>query len=191
LWLQLQINFADIDKAQEVATICLDMDKFLKNKPLLIGVVILLFVILGGGFYVLSSGKKAAAPTDTSQDQVVLNMKPEEIGLTLALTPDNKKVKFKADKLSGVSHLEWEFSYDADIPVSNEGGGEAGGKVTQSFGGETDVKGSSYESIFREIGTCSTGGKCRYDSGVQKVDILIKVTKSDGKVYQVKDSISL
>lgn len=168
------------------------MDKFLKNKPLLIGVVVLVLLVLGGGFYVLSSNKKAAAPVDTSQDQAILDMKPDEIGLSMALTPDNKKVKFKADKLDGVAHLEWEFSYDADIPAdSADGGSTDGGKVTQSFGGETDVHGSSYESVFRELGTCSTGGKCRYDTGIDKVDILIKVTKSDGKIYQVKDSISL
>lgn len=153
-------------------------------------VVALLFVL--GGVFVLTSNKKAPVATDTSEDIVIADMKPEEIGLKLELTPDNKKVKFSADKLDGVSHLEWEFSYDANIPAdAAEGGGEDGGKVTQSFGGETDVQGSSYESVFREIGTCSTGGKCRYDTGVEKVDILLKVTKSDGKIYQVKDSISL
>lgn len=168
------------------------MDKFLKNKSLMIGVVALVLVLVVGGYYVLSSTKKAASPTETAEDQVILDMKPEDMGLSLALSPDNKKVKFKADKLAGVSHLEWEFSYDANIPADAADGGSAeGGKVTQSFGGETDVTGNTYESVFREIGTCSTGGKCRYDTGVEKVDILIKVTKSDGKIYQVKDSISL
>lgn len=168
------------------------MDSLLKNKPLLIGIVVLILLVLGGGFYFLSANKKAPAPTETTQDQVILDMKPEEIGLSMELTPDEKKVRFKADKLNGVSHLEWEFSYDADIPVDPDaGGGEEGGKVTQSFGGETDVHGNSYESVFRELGTCSTGGKCRFDTGIEKVDLLLKVTKSDGKIYQVKDSINL
>lgn len=167
------------------------MEKMLKNKQVLIGIAVAVVIVLLGGVYLLSSNKKAAAPIDTMQDQVIEEMKPEEIGLKLELSPDNKKVKFSADKLTGISHLEWEFSYDANIPASDDGSAAEGGKVTQSFGGETDVKGDSYESVFREIGTCSTGGKCRYDTGVEKVDILIKVTKSDGKIYQVKDSISL
>lgn len=164
----------------------------MKDKRLILGVAVFLLIVLGG-IFILYTNKKPVNTKKSSQVNSILSLKPEEIGLKLTLSPDRKRVKFSADKLKDVKRLEWEFSYDADIPVSDVVPAEQGGKVTQSFGGEADIKPgqNSYESIFRELGTCSTGGLCRFDKGISKVNLILKVTKTDGKIYQIQDSISL
>lgn len=164
----------------------------MKDKRIVIGIVAAVVLLLGGGMYVASSQKSQDAEIQTTlEDNSVPKLKPEDIGLELVLSDDSKKVKFTADKLGDVKTLEWSFAYEADIPLADRGEGmDEGQKVTQEFSGEATVKGSSYESVFRELGTCSSG-KCRFDTGVEKVELLMKVTKKDGKVYEVTDSISL
>jgi hypothetical protein len=46
------------------------------------------------------------------------------------------------------------------------------------------------DTDFREFGTCSAG-KCRYDNVTSDVTLVLKVTKKDGKVYQVKKIVKL
>lgn len=165
------------------------------NKNLIIVAVVVVVLLLGVGGY-LVFGHKAAAPT-TSQSQFTdddaIKISPSVIGLTMELSPDKKKVRFNAAKLDGAKSLEWTFNYDADIPLDQRSEGDENTKVSQAFGSlePVDVAGkSSYTSEFRELGTCSSG-HCRYDTGVQKVNLVLKMTKTDGKVYQVEDSINL
>lgn len=165
----------------------------MKDKRVLYGIVaaVVLLLVVGGVLFARSRSNSATPSLyDDEFSQPIEKLKPEDIGLTLVLSPDKKKVKFMASKLSDVSKLSWEFSYDADVPTTGDFAGEEGQKITQAFEGETDVTGSSYESEFRELGSCSSG-RCRFDAGVEKVNILLKVTKKDGKVYQVEDSIDL
>lgn len=165
----------------------------MKDKRILYGIiaaVVLLLVVGGVIFARMRSTSAAPSLYEDEFSQPIEKLKPEDIGLVLVLSPDNKKVKFTANKLSDVSKLSWEFSYDADVPTTGDFAGEEGQRITQAFEGETEVTGDSYESDLRELGSCSSG-KCRYDSGVEKVNIIIKVTKKDGKVYQVEDSINL
>lgn len=163
----------------------------MKNKNLIIGVIVAILLLLVGGFFFLSKkSTQKTADTTTTQEQV-LAMKPEDIGLEIQARTDKKAVRFVANKLDGVKNLSWEFFYDADIPVAERAEGADEGKVTQSFVGETELNGdSSYTSEYRELGTCSSG-RCRYDTGVESVKLLLKVTKEDGKVYQVEDELTL
>ena len=165
------------------------------NKNLIIGAVIIVVLLLGAGGYFIF-GHKAAAPT-TTQSQFdsadAVKIPASDIGLTMELSPDKKKVRFDATKLNGAKSFEWTFNYDADIPADQRSEGDTTSKVSQAFGSlePVDVSGkSSYQSEFRELGTCSSG-HCRYDTGVQKVNLVLKMTKTDGKVYQVEDSINL
>lgn len=162
------------------------------NKKILLVVAVLIVVLLLGGGYVVMSSRNGPTPTPTPEgQQTVGELSPEDIGLELMLRDDSKAIKFKADNLEDVKQLEWEFYYDADVPPTERVEGEEMAKVTQSFGGEAKMKSGqkSYESEFRELGTCSA--KCRYDTGVEEVKILMKVTKKDGSLYQVEDSILL
>ena len=175
--------------------------KFLKNSKVLGGVIVLLVVlILGGGLWYFIAAKSSSNQANQSQEnslggqtQTIGTLSPSDIGLQLVLRSDNKAVKFIANKLGGVKSLEWNFTYQADIPLSDQNQYNQGQKVTQEFGSDSPVilnGKTSYESQFRELGTCSSG-VCRYDSGVTSVQLEMKVTKLDGSIYKVDDSINI
>lgn len=177
------------------------LQKLQGRNLLIIVIVVLVLLIAGGGFFVLSMRNSASNPgssSDTSQtgddqSQAIGTLQPSDIGLQIVLRSDNQAIKFIADKLEGVKTLEWNFTYDANIPPEDQSGDNVGGKVTNEFGSDNpvNVEGkSSYDSGFRELGTCSSG-HCRYDTGVTSVSLVMKVTKTDGKVYQVQDSINI
>lgn len=165
------------------------------NKNLLIAVAAVVVILVGiGGYFVF--GRKTAAPATTQSQfdsEDAIKIPASDIGLTMELSADKRKVRFNATKLDGVKSLEWTFNYDADIPPDQRSEGDGNSKVSQAFGSlePVDVSGKgTYQSEFRELGTCSSG-HCRFDTGVEKVNLVLKLTKSDGKVYQVEDSISL
>ncbi|CAN5160491.1 hypothetical protein BH09PAT1_BH09PAT1_3840 [soil metagenome] len=165
------------------------------NKNLIIAAVAVVVLLLGVGGYMLF-GHKTADPVATQSQfdsEDAIKIPASDIGLTMELSSDKKKVRFNATKLNGVKSLEWTFNYDADIPADQRSEGDGSNKVSQAFGSlePVDVSGKgTYQSEFRELGTCSSG-HCRYDTGVEKVNLVLKMTKTDGKVYQVEDSISL
>ena len=177
--------------------------KYLQNTKVLIGLIVVLVVlIVGGGLFFLymkntssqaANGTNAASSGDQSQEPTIGTMQPSDIGLQMVLRDDEKAIKFTADKLDGIKTLEWNFTYQADIPLEDQTADNVGSKVTQEFGSDSpvDVEGkSSYDSQFRELGTCSSG-TCRYDTGLTSVQLVMKVTKTDGSVYQIQDSINL
>lgn len=176
--------------------------KYLQNTKFLVGMIIILVIlIIGGGFFFLyvrnnvaqSANDTSSSSSGQSQEQTVGTMQPSDIGLQMVLRSDNQAIKFTADKLDGIKTLEWNFTYQADIPLQDQSADNAGSKVTQEFGSDSpvNVEGkSSYDSVFRELGTCSSG-HCRYDTGITSVQLVMKVTKVDGSVYQISDSINL
>lgn len=168
------------------------MKEMMKDKRILggiIGGVVLIVLVVA---MLLMRGGTPGAPTLSSQDETtpVAKLSPEDIGLQMVLAPDKKHIKFTANKLDNVKKLEWEFSYDSDVPKSADFPDSEGQKITQSFSGQADITSETYESTFRELGTCSKN-ICRFDTGVSSVNLLVKVTKSDGKLYQVNDTLSL
>jgi hypothetical protein len=161
------------------------------DRRVIIGIVIaVVLLVLGGGFFFLQSRNQTTKDEDGFVEEVLPKMEASEVGLEIQPTDDLKYIQFTLTKLDGLKHIEWEFTYDAVAPDTGDGGG---GMVTQGFGGEADIDSSesSYTSEKRELGTCSTGGKCRFDTGIEKVNLIIKVTKTDGKVYQVDASKNL
>jgi hypothetical protein len=163
-----------------------------KKKIIKIGGVIVILLIVGGGIFVLSSKKPEISQQITVQDQTVQTLLPKDIGLKLTTINGNKKVKVIVEKVSDIKSLEYDIIYDADIPESELATGEQGGKVERGFNDQTIIKTSDtkYESKEYILGSCSKN-VCRYDTGVTSVSILMKVTKRDGNVYQVKDAIKL
>jgi len=166
----------------------------MKNKQVMIAAAAIVVVLLGIGGYVVLGQKNAKPPVDNSiVSEDAIKIPASDIGLTMELSADEKKVRFTASKLEGAKSLEWTFNYDADIPPDQRSEGDGEAKVSQAFGSlePVDVEGkSSYSSEYRELGTCSSG-RCRYDTGVEKVNLVLKMTKTDGKVYQIEDSIDL
>lgn len=156
----------------------------MKDKKIIIGLVaVFLLVVGGGGYYVLSSNQTTGEPAEEEAQAIedtVPTLTPEQIGLTLTARADNKAVKFAIAKATDITSVEYEISYmaEGDIPRG------AIGKV-DAMPGESTI-----ESKFIDLGSCSAG-RCKYDVGVTSVTFTLKVTKTDGEVYQVEKSLAL
>lgn len=150
-----------------------------------VGVIALIFT--GIGLYVFNSSKaQTAAPqTPSEYEEEILTATPEEIGLEFMAKSDKKYVKFAINNPKDIEYVAYDIIYDA---ISN------GNVVSQGLTGEVkedEISKDKIEINYRELGTCSTGGKCRFDEGVKKVTLVLKITKTDGKIYQVEKSIDL
>ncbi|MBU3978603.1 hypothetical protein KJ980_02590 [Patescibacteria group bacterium] len=166
-----------------------------KNKITLsiIGVIILLF-ILGGGYFLFTRQSASKPPADKNQsviDNGPEDLSPGDIGLTLTASQNKKQVKFSIDKLSGIKAVAYQITYEADSTKQeiSEGGDP---KIQRGIIGDVKFKSgdSSYESPWIDLGSASKN-VVRYDSGVDSVTILLKITKDNNKVFQVEDKLNL
>ncbi len=162
-----------IDKRCGVDTI-----NIMKNQKVIIAGAIALIAILVGGVFVLSSSKKPVqAPVEQVpvEEQVTL-IKPEDIGLSLTTTADNRKVILEVSKTNGLSALDYELSYTSR------------GDIPRGVIGHVDIK-QEGKSVKQEIvlGTCSD--VCHYDEDVSSIKIILKVSKTDGSTSQVEKSL--
>ena len=151
------------------------MNKILQDKKILAGIgVIVLAVLIVGGVFVLTSKNNSITSQQTTQEEEVLSLKPEDIGLSLALSEDSKKVTMEVTKVDGLTTLEYQLLYNSK------------GDVPRGVIGNVEIKG---EAIKKEIvlGTCSD--VCHYDEEVSDIKIIIKVVKTDGKTYQVEKAL--
>jgi hypothetical protein len=151
----------------------------MKNKGLVIAIVIGLIVLLGIGAYFIF-GKKTASTTvgqTPVEEETILTMTPEEVGLSIEAGTGNKKVIFEVSKTEGIASLDYELSYisKGDIPRGAMGHIEVdeGETVTQEV----------------TLGTCSD--VCHYDEDVSDVKLVLRVTKTDGSTAQVEKSLAL
>lgn len=151
------------------------MKDILKDKKILGGIAVLvLAILLVSGVFVLSSKKTSNSAQQASQEEQVLTLKPEDIGLELSLSDDSKKVTMEVTKIDGITSFEYQLLYNSK------------GDVPRGVIGTIDVKG---DTIKKEIvlGTCSD--VCHYDEDVSDIKIIVKVVKTDGKTYQVEKSL--
>lgn len=156
-----------------------------QKKFIILGIFFLLILVVGG--YFLLGNKSQQEPEETrSVEEEVINLKPEDIGLKIVSSANKKQVKFIIDKLNGIQSIEYELFYEADGVSGDEQ------RISRGIAGEDVIQPGmkKYESKFLDLGSCSSG-TCRYDTGVESVNLLLKLTKGDGKVYQVEDSLSL
>lgn len=150
----------------------------MKQKQLFIIIALVVVVgLLGGGGYVLYSRSSGPAPTPTpSEDAIVPTIAPEEIGLTLSAITSGRYadhgVEMKITKLADIASIDYELSY------TSKGG------IPRGAIGHTDIK-SGQSTLTQQLyfGTCSD--VCHPDSDVSAVKVTLKVTKNDGKTYQV------
>lgn len=150
----------------------------MKNRNLIIGLVIGLVVLVGGAYF-LTSKKAAPAPVDQTQtEEKVTTMKPEEIGLSLTVSTDQKKVIMVVAKTDGISGLDYELSYTSK------------GNIPRGVIGHIDIKVAG-KPVTQEItlGTCSD--VCHYDQDVKDIKLILKVAKIDGTTSQVEQSLTL
>lgn len=153
-----------------------------KNKLLIPGIIVLILVIGGGAYHFLSSSSKpqTAQSTPSVTEEVVPTINPTDLGLTFTARKDNKAVKFEIANVSGIASVDYEISYTAS------------GNVPRGVLGHLDVKPTdkTLQTDYLDLGTCSSG-VCKYDTGVTSVDLILKITKTDGNTYSSQTSLSL
>lgn len=158
----------------------------MKDKKVIIIVGVIAFVLLIGGLFAFSNKNSSTQQTEETQsmveDDIYPTISPDSLGLEMQAVKNKKYIQFMVNKPEGIENIEYEILYDA---ISE------GNQVSQGLGGEIikDQIKNGKIVIERELGTCSTGGKCRFDEGVKEVKVVLKVTKSDGKTYQAEKTI--
>ncbi len=142
------------------------------NRNLIIVGVIVLIILVGGGIFLAT--KKSPKPAIPVQPEEILTISPLDIGLTLTMGRDGKRVVMEIAKTEGLTSIEYQLSYTSK------------GDIPRGVIGTLEVKGNI---IKKEIilGTCSD--VCHYDQDVSNIKVILKVTKSGGKVYQVEKSL--
>ena len=162
----------------------------LKNRNTQIVLIVILLVIFSvGGYFLFSGGnKQKQTADDTVNENLVQTLSPKDIGLKLQAGPDNNKIKFSIENASGIKSVDYELIYEADSTAQErKDGGDA--RVQRGITGHADVNGKgSYTSDWLILGSQSAN-VVRYDTGVNGVNITLKITKTNGQVYQVEDKL--
>lgn len=160
-----------------------------RNTQILLGVIII--IIIGGGGYFLSASKN----NQTEQQQTVVDnsvhtLSPSDIGLKLEASSDNHKVRFSIADASDIQSIEYELTYNANSTAQEQSEG-AEAQVQRGITGTANIKSgsSSYQSSWLILGSQSAN-VVRYDTGVTGVGITLKITKTNGKIYQAQDKLS-
>lgn len=161
------------------------------KKTLIIVAVVVALLLIGGIFLMMKKSPASSTANQTSNfDEDVIKLEPSAIGLKIAALSNNHQIKFTLSKAEGITHIEYELSYEADSAGGSSEDGESSGRITRGVAGEDTIDNqSTYTSKALDLGSCSSG-TCRYDKGVTGIHLLLKVTKSDDKVYQVEDSLT-
>lgn len=159
----------------------------MNQKTIIIILAVVAIIVLGGGYYVYaknSSSQKHVQPTPADTSDVVPTLAPEDIGLALKESDSGKfaghGVVMTISKLNGISSVECEFTYIANTGSDNLPRGGICKSVTVKSG-DTQIQ-QEYP-----YGTCSN--VCHFDSDVSAVKMIVKVTKTDGKTYEVTKSL--
>lgn len=167
-----------------------------KNKNILIIIAVIVIVVVAGlgvrYFLFMDHGSVPTVPTQTKVlDSGPKNLPPDEIDLGLAASADSKKIQFTIGKLSDIKAVSYELTYEADPPESERSEG-AEGRIQRGVTGDAKFKSgeSSYTSPWLDLGSCSKN-VCKYDAGVNSVDLILKITKNDNKVYSVQKNLTL
>ena len=161
------------------------MEKYLKDKRILaaavVAVVALILIVVGVFMLMRSSSSsqsaqpQAAAPTEVP----VLSLQPSDIGLTLVEAASMQTATMTISKTDDIASVDYQLSYNAVV---------SGQSVPRGTIGHVDVK-TPGQAISQKMvfGTCSD--VCHYDTGITGVQLVVKVTKTDGKIYQVQLSV--
>lgn len=162
------------------------LDTLKKNRNLSIAAAVIIVLVVLVGVFLLnkSSGNSANQQTNqvpTATDQPVLKVAPADLGITLVAGPANQTAILNVAKTDEVTSLDYELSYNATVNGAQVARGAIGHIDVKSKG--TPVK----QSI--TLGTCSD--VCHYDVGVSDIKITLKISKTDGKIYQSDLALSL
>jgi len=157
----------------------------LRNKKVYAAVaVFLVLAILGGVFSLVrhSSTEKVAEDASMIATSNLPTLKPEDIGMVVTVSKDKRALMFELTKADDIKHVDYEIDYTKSLD---------GEDVPEGILGEMNIADDGItKTDFRDFGTCSSG-VCHFDTVVSDIKILLKVTKKDGKVYQVEQTVKL
>jgi hypothetical protein len=161
------------------------VQKYLKDKRVLIAAavaVLALVLIVGGVFMMLRGSNNAASDQQTASptEVPVLALQPADIGLTLTAASNMQTATMTITKTGDITSVDYQLSYNAEV---------SGQSIPRGTIGHADVK-TPGQTITQKMvfGTCSD--VCHYDTGITEIKLIVKVTKTDGKVYQVEQSLA-
>lgn len=153
------------------------------NKKIL-GIAAGALVILVGAYFLLFANKtQEQSPEELTQEETLEEISKEELGLEFELCSDKRSAKFTISNASDIDSVEYELRYDKEINDQHVTEGLTGDEINENG---KDTLGTSC----KVFGTCSSG-VCRYDNVVSDIKLYLKITKTDGKVYQAEDSLEL
>lgn len=153
----------------------------MRNKNLLLIAIVVIAVLLVGGWFVARQrGGQEGTPEELFVDESIEEISAEELGLTLSARADKKAVKFEITNTKDISAVDYELSYLAkgDIPRG------VIGSITVVPGEKKII------SDYLDLGSCSAS-VCKYDEGVTFVKLIVKITKTDGKLLQASKELEL
>src|SRR6266700_8133856 len=161
-----------------------------KNKSFIIAVAVAIVLILvaGGGFFVLSkNSSQSAVPTQgPDAQQQILTLQPEDIGMKLSRVTYTKKsppgpaLRLEITKLDGIKSVDCEIHYSHAT--------DTGDRTTEGLLCNLDVK-SGMSTISQDFPFATCSDVCHYQKDVKDIEAIIKVTKDDGKTYQVDQKL--
>jgi len=168
--------------ANKVLFILILVEKYLKDKRVLIaaGVAVIALILIIIGVFMLTRGSTSNTTSNSSMAEPtqvpVLTLQPADIGLTLVEAASMETATMTITKTDDIASIDYQLSYNALVSGQN---------IPRGVIGHVDVKTPgqiiSQQMVF---GTCSD--VCHYDTGITGVQLIVKVTKTDGKVYQVQ-----
>lgn len=149
----------------------------MNKKYLIIGGIAVVIILLGGYFLFFAGKSSNQNTTSPIVEQTIPTISADSIGLTLKPGSDKQRVVMSVTKVDGINSLDYELSYTAK------------GNIPRGILGHVDIKDNQPATASIYLGTCSD--VCHPDSDVSNIKIVVKVNKSDGKVYQAQASTSL
>ncbi|MBU2632103.1 hypothetical protein KKG52_00120 [Patescibacteria group bacterium] len=149
----------------------------MKNKKVLLvtGLLLVLALVFGGLYF--ASQKNKPAEEEIKKQQSIPKISSEEIGLSLSWKEKGKIVLLEIAKTSDISAVEYELLYKTkDV-------------MQRAFNILNIEKGKAVKEEI-PLGTCSSG-VCRYDKDISGIQVILKITKTNGKIYQAEASLDL
>lgn len=152
----------------------------MNKKTISIGIIIAL--ILGGALFAVVTGRSPGEP-ESKDNEVTVTPTPTEklkqvddsVTADLVINKARTAVTMELVGLGGkYDGISYELRYASE---DGEKGAVGGLKTPIPLKEEADEFSREVE-----LGTCSTGGKCRYDKGVKNFSLTIKLHTTDDKV---------
>lgn len=153
------------------------LEEFMNKQTLLIAGIAIV-VLLAGVFTVKFIGGTKTPEGDVEPTpEVVYQEVDGSVQATLVANQGKTKVTLSVTGLaSRFSQIEYELSYE----TTNNG--------TQGAFSNDPIDISAQDEFEREVelGSCSTGGKCTYDKGVNNFKLTAKLHTSDGQIFLLR-----